>query len=276
MIRLCITADDFGLSPGVNDAVVDLFERGALSHTSALVCANHIEDGLKKLPAHFRDRIGLHLCLDEETPISPPERIPTLVTEAGRFKKRGRMLWDIFMNRIKRRDLETEVRAQIRRLMDLGIRPKYLDGHGHLHVLLRVASVVGPIVQESGISMVRRPVEMSSLALAAPPILGRLPVSSLISIAAYRSFRGSYRGLAKTDRFIGLVHSGHLSASVVNSWIRVLKKHESNGRFSTLEVMCHPGFSDDILQKYSHWRYEHESEHRAALLLRDAFHGQIV
>jgi len=275
-MRLCITADDFGLTPGVNAAVVDLFEAGALSHASALVCSDYVEDGIKGLPERFHDRIGLHLCLDGEMPISPANRIPTLVTEAGRLKSRGRMVADILTGRVERQDLETETRAQVERLLSLGIQPKYLDGHGHLHVLPVMASIVGSVVREYGISRVRRPVEMPSLALAAAPRVTRLPVSGLISMAAIWAFRGPLRGLAKTDRFIGLAHSGHLTAAVLDSWIRVLRADGSGAGTSTLEVMCHPGFEDEALKKYEHWQYEHKCDFAAAIKLKQAFPEHII
>lgn len=91
MKRLIITADDFGLSPGVNDAVVAAHRAGTL--TSASLMANmdgfqHAVDALAGVPGLD---VGLHFVLAAGAPVSKPGDVPTMLMDgaAGRLVPPG-------------------------------------------------------------------------------------------------------------------------------------------------------------------------------------------
>lgn len=118
--RLCICADDFGLHPAINDAVLVLVAMGRLQATSAMVGAPAWASGaaaLASIDAAQLD-VGLHLDLTEY-PLTVPAR-----SLAG-WLLQG--LRDVNV-------LLREVHAQFDAFEQaLGRMPAYVDGHQHVH-----------------------------------------------------------------------------------------------------------------------------------------------
>ena len=117
--------------------------------------------------------IGLHVNLSEGIPISNPKTIPSLVCEDhGKLLFRGKEGF-IQAQRdciIELEDVERELRAQvnvafslfsqIERFIQLtGRIPPYFDGHQHVHVYPRLASVFAKVASEYGIVKTRFPSE---------------------------------------------------------------------------------------------------------------------
>lgn len=83
--RLIVTADDFGLSVPVNEAVERAHCEGVLSAASLMIGAPAVEDAVeraRKLPSLG---VGLHLTLLDGRPVLPPDQIPGLLGPDGRF-----------------------------------------------------------------------------------------------------------------------------------------------------------------------------------------------
>jgi hypothetical protein len=122
---LCICADDFGLSEGINQAVLALIERGAVTATSCMVLRSAWLPGarrLRVLPAAQAD-VGLHLDLTA-VDASPAEA-----------SLRGLVLRSL----ARQLDLKV-VRAAIDAQLDrfeqaMGRAPAHVDGHRHVHQL---------------------------------------------------------------------------------------------------------------------------------------------
>ena len=66
-----------------------------------------------------------------------------------------------------RLQVDEELAAQIRRILDAGIRPTHLDTHKHTHLLPPVLDAVARMAQEFGIRWVRRPFDFPLMTAAA-------------------------------------------------------------------------------------------------------------
>ena len=86
MNRLAITADDFGLSESVNAAVEEAHRSGILSAASLMVGGPAAADAIKRARALPNLRVGLHVVLVNDDPISPSAQIPALVDGSGRLR----------------------------------------------------------------------------------------------------------------------------------------------------------------------------------------------
>jgi predicted glycoside hydrolase/deacetylase ChbG (UPF0249 family) len=69
---LIITADDFGLDPSSNEAIVESLVRGWVTHASLLVNLGHADDAASLARgAQVNGRIGVHLNFSEGEPLTP-------------------------------------------------------------------------------------------------------------------------------------------------------------------------------------------------------------
>jgi chitin disaccharide deacetylase len=133
--RLIVNADDFGLSPAVNEAVVRAHREGIL--TSASLMVN--EPAAAAAAALARDNprlgVGLHLTLIGGRSALPREEIPGLVNGAGRFGNESVALGcRYFFRRGLREQLGREIAAQFEKFRATGLPLDHVNGHCHLHM----------------------------------------------------------------------------------------------------------------------------------------------
>jgi predicted glycoside hydrolase/deacetylase ChbG (UPF0249 family) len=122
---LCICADDFGLSEGINQAVLTLMERGAVTATSCMVLRSAWLPGarrLRVLPPQQAD-VGLHLDL---TAVDPSAAEASLLGLALRSLAR----------QLDLKAVRAAIDAQLDRFEQaMGRAPTHVDGHRHVHQL---------------------------------------------------------------------------------------------------------------------------------------------
>ena len=125
---LVLCADDFGLSDGVNAAILALIAQGRLSATSCMTTLPGWRAGAPALAA-FRDRVavGLHLNLTEGPAARP-------LAAVMRRSLLGRLP-------------ESEIAAEVELQLDnfeaaFGAPPDFVDGHQHVHAF---PGVRGPL-----------------------------------------------------------------------------------------------------------------------------------
>lgn len=131
--RLVLCADDFGLSRGVDSAILDLVERGRLSAVSCMVAGSDCAAGGAEL-ARLADRtdIGLHLTLTDLAPLGPlPATMP-----GGVVPTIGTLIGKALAGRIAYAETKAEIGRQLARFTEIfGRPPDFVDGHQHCHVL---------------------------------------------------------------------------------------------------------------------------------------------
>ncbi len=175
-------ADDWGLSPGVNEGILDLCEAGVVGGVSLLATEPHVESGLDRLLRRKDLRLSLHLNLTHGPPLSRPHEVPSLCGRDGLFASLPTLARRAVSGRLSSAEAAMETRRQVRRLKALGATPTGIEGHHHVHLFPRVFSAAAAIMKEEGISWVRVPVDASHrpstlagavfrawLRLAAPP-----------------------------------------------------------------------------------------------------------
>jgi predicted glycoside hydrolase/deacetylase ChbG (UPF0249 family) len=130
---LLVNADDFGMYPAINEAVVRAHEQGIVRSTSLMVpCpgAAHAVDLLRNQPDL---PFGVHLSVVRDIahyqwgPLAPRERVPSLLAEDGDLYTLDRM--DELLERADLDELEAEFRAQIEAVLVTGLQPTHLDWH---------------------------------------------------------------------------------------------------------------------------------------------------
>jgi hopanoid biosynthesis associated protein HpnK len=249
MQRVIINADDFGLSPGVNRGILVAFREGVLTSTTMLVNLPSFDDAVRVARSNPDLPVGVHLSLLWGRPVSEPSTVPTLLERGGMFPRSLAVLARrYFLGALNLDDVRREFGAQIDRFRAAGLAPSHVDSHKHVHCLPGVLSALVDVAAERGISRVRFPVE-NGLAQrkadgSAPPLKARLK-SALVGFLSRHGRRTlDARGLRTTDHFVGIAQMDRLDADA----LRFILSHLQDG---VTEVMCHPGYDDDLAREYS-------------------------
>lgn len=144
-MRLIVNADDFGLAPSVNQAIIDCFLRGNV--TSATMMANMpaAEAAAALARAHPALKVGLHLNLTEGRPLSA---CPSLTGAEGRFLGRAALLFRSALGLVAAADVARESLAQLARLRAFGVAVSHIDSHQHVHMGGALFSTVSGFANE--------------------------------------------------------------------------------------------------------------------------------
>ena len=223
--RLIINADDFGLNPRTNRAIVRAFELGLCSSCTIMANMPGFEEACELVHDHgLAESTGLHLTLTEGRPVT--ERIrtcPRFCDKEGNFtlSRRQRVFR---LEAGERLALAEEIKGQIAMCRRHGVFPTHLDAHKHVHEEWAIASLLIEILPEVGIPAVRL-CKTFGLGVSRTKKLYRRLVN----------LRLRHAGLACTD-FFGAPDDYGLFCRTLNS---------ATGAGASWEVMVHPAFSGD-------------------------------
>lgn len=268
MKKLIVTADDVGLHAGMTRGALAACDAGVVTAVSVAAVGRAFEPAVELL----RDRpagpdVGIHLTLVGERPLSPPERIPSLLGRDGALLSGyAALARRSLRGGLAAAEVEAELRRQIERLLKTGLPVVHANAHQHLHVLPAVFAIVLRLAEDYGIRFVRIPCE--------PGVAGRwTPRAAQLTVLNHLGRRARRRletvgGVAAVERTIGLVDAGHLTVERLR---RALA-----GAGETNELVCHPGAGDADLAAEYDWDYDWDAETAALCdprvpgMLRDA------
>jgi hopanoid biosynthesis associated protein HpnK len=214
--RLVVTADDFGLSLEVNEAVEQAHREGILTAASLMVSGPAAADALARARRLPSLRVGLHLVMVEAWPTLPPADLPDLVGADGLIRSdMGRLGLDLALKASARRQLAAEIEAQFEAYRATGLALDHVNAHKHFHVHPLIAGLVLAAGLRHGMRAIRVPRETRAVLRAAEP--GANPRAALDSApwAALLAVRARQAGLLIPDRTLGLAWSGAMTPARV-------------------------------------------------------------
>jgi hopanoid biosynthesis associated protein HpnK len=263
MQRIFFTADDFGLTTSVNEAVERAHRVGILDAASLMVAGPAAADAVRRARALPNLRVGLHLVVIEGPAVLPPAEIPDLVDDNGVFSS-GQLRFGInyAVRPHIRRQLAAEIRAQFAAFAATGLRLGHADAHKHMHLHPVVGRLMLEIGREFGLPRVRVPSEP-------PAVLARC--GTRVGFGAHalyhwtRLLRRQVRaaGVATTDHCFGIAWSGHMTQQRLRRLLAALPAGES-------EIYFHPAVTRDTTLRRLMPDYQHEAELAALLQQRPA------
>lgn len=263
MSRLIVNADDFGLTTGVNRAILELHQAGVLTSATLMARAAATEEAIALARATPTLGVGCHVVLVDGEPVLPPAEIPTLVGQpASRLHPTlGAFLPRLLRGGILSSQIEAEATAQIRLLQSRGLTLTHIDTHKHTHMFREVLRPVLRAARSAGIRVVRNPFEPAWSVRATPraPWLRRTQVNLLRRM--YADFRRivDEEGFTTTDGALGVLATGTLDTATIASLVRHLPQ-------GTWELVTHPGYNDDALaQANTRLLVSRETEYGALL-----------
>lgn len=229
--RLCICADDYGLSPGIDRAILQLIEQGVVTATSAMV----LRQAWTADAALLRDQppthvdAGLHIdltCVDG----SALEASLAGLALRAMLLPRGSAYWRPIL------------REQFDRFEDaMGRAPSHVDGHRHVHQLPGVRETLAELLQA------RYGRDLPWLRGTRPgPAVGAVALKQRVihALGGWGNRRLARRaGLALSGRLLGVYgfdRDAQAYAASLDAWLRQCRDGDV--------LMCHPavdGTPDD-------------------------------
>ncbi|NEU12223.1 hopanoid biosynthesis-associated protein HpnK [Methylobacterium sp. BTF04] len=212
MKRLVVTADDFGLSREVNDAVEQAHRAGILTAASLMVSAPAAADAVARARRMPSLRVGLHLVMVEAWPTLPAAQLPDLVGPDGLIRSdMGRLGLDLALKASARRQLAAEIAAQFEAYRATGLPLDHVNAHKHFHVHPLIAGAVLAIGRRYGMAAIRVPREPRAILRAAEPGATPKPALDIAPWSALLAVRARQAGLLIPDQTLGLAWSGAMN-----------------------------------------------------------------
>ncbi|MDG6095666.1 hopanoid biosynthesis-associated protein HpnK [Acetobacter sp. AN02] len=254
MREVIFSADDFGMSVEVNEAIETACRNGLLSTASLMVAGPAAADAVERARRLPGLRVGLHLVVIEGPSVLPPGEIPLLVSPAGMFPSdQLRLGVNYFFRPAVRRQLAREIRAQFEAFARTGLRLDHANAHKHMHLHPTVGGLLVKIGASYGLPAVRIPCEPTEPLQAAGYFAETIGDYVLRQWTRLLRLQVRRAEMAANDYCFGIAWSGHMTADRVAA----LAAHLPRG---VSEIYFHPATHKDALLNRLMPSYEHEAE----------------
>lgn len=154
MKKLIITADDYGMSRAVNDAIDAGIAAGLITSTNVMTNMPYYKEAAK-LKENPSVPVGLHWVLACGKPVLPKEEIPSLVAQNGEFYPYAEFKNRLRKNKLSFDEIKKELVAQYKLYFDLMGQPDYWNTHQNTHVDFGIYRLFVETAAELGIYKMR-------------------------------------------------------------------------------------------------------------------------
>ena len=244
-MKLIINADDFGMAPSVNKAVLNLCGNASISSTSVMMNMPFVEE-VKYLLYYSKISIGLHINFTQGKPVSEASKIYTLVDKDGNFFAKSVLLKRIKQNKVQYDHIKTELFAQYDKLRQIvGDRLTHFDSHQGSTRIPVVYEALLELTKEKDInSAIRVHSKYYLLGSFDKPIVcepnivnvHKFGIKRVIAGYYYRKKRDNWRKTFRTPDGM-LFNLNNNALSILSDLTRLKTKINNNGIY---EISCHP------------------------------------
>jgi hopanoid biosynthesis associated protein HpnK len=245
--RLIINADDFGLTSGVNRAIAEAHRAGIVTSSTLMANSQAFAEAVNLAKQSPNLSVGCHVVLTDGAPLSPLEKIPTLLSRNGNANQFRESLASFVLaalrGRLSQQEIADEIAAQISKLQAAGISVTHVDSHKHTHIFPVIFKPLLAVARDLGIHAVRNP--FGPLKTLAYAHLMRRPKlwTRYTEFGILRHFAQQFRkqveahGMVTPDGSFGIVVTGALTQELFDAVIGCIPE-------GTWEFVCHPGYSN--------------------------------
>lgn len=262
MKQLIINADDFGLSPGVNRAVIRAWREGILTGASLMVGAPAFADAVELAKENPGLQVGLHLTLVQGRSVVAHGGLPCLTDREGKFPVDPVMAgMRMFFLKGLHRQIAAEVEGQICRFLDTGLPLSHIDGHLNIHMHPTVFAILCRLMPKYGIETFRLSRERlgPELGISSGRILGKAVDAGIFALLSRRCQPElQLRRIGFAREVKGLLNSGRMTEEYLLAALDLL-------RDGVTEIYFHPGDANEPELATTMPDYRHRDE-LAALL----------
>ncbi len=265
-----MNADDFGLTSGVNRAILELHQAGVLTSATMMANASATGEAIEIAMRTPTLGVGCHVVLVDGDPVLPASQLPTLTDpRTGRFYSTlGAFLRGVATRKIYMDEIRAEAGAQIALLQKSGVHLTHVDTHKHTHMLPRVVCPLLHAAKTCGIRTIRNPFEPTWAVNATPkaPLLRRAQVQLLKVFASRFHKFVTDSAFATTAGALGVLATGTLNAATVRAIAAAIPQAGE----TVYELVTHPGYNDSALaQANTRLLASRETERQALAALHE-------
>jgi chitin disaccharide deacetylase len=244
--RLIVNADDFGLTSGVNRAIVEGNRSGIVTSATLMANAKATDAAIDLAKAQPGLKTGCHVVLIDGVPLKA--NLQSLTNGSPRFRTSLKEFSIAALRKqISAEEVQQEVEAQVRKVQSRGITLTHLDSHKHTHMFPHILRPLLRAAKACGIRAVRNPFE--PLRCWPPVMVLNTPGLWLRSagVMAFQMFAADFHsavkeeGMVSPDGTVGIAVTGMLDQKWLSRILEALPE-------GTWELVCHPGYSDADLQ----------------------------
>jgi len=249
--RVIVNGDDYGMSPGINAAIEQLYGAGRLSSVSIMSNMPWSAEALAFAQTAENLKAGAHLNLTTGQPLMPAEQVPSLVDENGEFLKLAVLLRRLLAGSVSRDEIRLELQAQIENCLDGGLSIHHLDSHMHFQAVPSLGRLVADLASQYGVRVVRNP-DFSAFVMPPPDEIG--PVRTALQKAGAKVLISTQRALSSRN----IVLNDPLPTARQLIYLRwclepgddpaeTFRRCLNDLHYDNLEIIAHPAVVDDIL-----------------------------
>jgi chitin disaccharide deacetylase len=244
MKALVINADDLGMTPGINRAIIEAHRAGMVTSTSLLVNGAAFADAVAALRQCPRLSAGLHVNLTEGRPVAQRAN-STLTGRGGDFYPLRELAIRLSVGAVSMDDMEAEIAAQAELATRSAVTLSHFDSHENVHLHPRAARAVANVARRMNVRWIRfkdqRPVLPALLREAGMLGLGDHG-RHLLAILGWRRAASGGDGVQPPRWVVGAPQL--LRASPRDLFGALVPSLEDG----ITEWVCHPGYADDELR----------------------------
>lgn len=236
---LKVIADDLGLHKSVNDGIIFLLKGGKIDGASLMANGEAFEDAVEKLKNIPSSNIGIHLNFVEEKSLVSGKLMP---------KNHKIFFVKYLLGLVSTEYIREEAEVQIIKCIQAGIKPSFINGNQHLHLLPEIMNIVVNLAKKYNIPYIRIVNEPLSLSQGKLFRQAQLLLLNFLSKIAANKIRKA--GLECNDYFIGFINAGKLGGNDIRKAKELVQEYPDK----IVELGCHPGFENkDLRIEYKHW-----------------------
>lgn len=245
--NLRIIADDFGLTKSVNDGIVFLLKENKINGASLMADGGAVDDAIIKLKGLSNPNLGIHFVLVEEKSLSG----------VGLSKNYRTFFIKYILGLIKLSEVEKELKAQLEKIISIGLKPNFINSHQHLHLLPGIMDIIIRLAKERQIPYVRTVNEIVFIPRSYYKYnlifynffrFLQLIFLRFLSKLAKRKLKNA--GLKYNDFFVGFMNAGNIGEGDIKFAQELAQKHPDK----VIELSSHPGYeNEDLRRQYGHW-----------------------
>ncbi len=255
--ELIINADDFGLSSGVNRAVIKAWQEGILTSTSLMATGDAFDEAVLLARSNPGLQVGLHLTLVQGRSVLSPGEIPGLVDRFGNFTDNPVVAGiRYFFRKELRYQLRREIEAQLKKVRDAGVSLSHVDGHLNIQMQPVVFDLLMELAPWYGITSFRLTRERVTPLLLSDGqrTMGKRVDAFIFDRLSDRSRPHLERlGIGFTGEVKGLLNSGRMTEGYLLPLLDELQP-------GSTEIYFHPGSLPcaEITRRMPEYRHQEE------------------